>query len=100
MGLFNLFSKKDKKIADFINRGAIILDVRTTEEFSKGAIDGSINIALHEIPTRITEIKQLDKPIVACCVMGSRSAKAVSILQKNGIEAVNGGGWISLSKKL
>jgi len=47
MNLFHrLFGNKDNKIVDFINREAVILDVRTKEEFALGAIAGAKNIDL------------------------------------------------------
>ena len=42
----------------------------------------------------------MSKPFVVCCESGIRSAKAAKFLSLNNIEATNGGGWVSLSKKL
>ncbi len=100
MGLFDLFGNKKKKIADFQSRGAIVLDVRTKGEYNGGAIPGSKNIPLQQVSVRMTEIKKWDKPVITCCASGVRSGSAASILRSNGIEAMNGGGWFSLSKKL
>ena len=101
MGLLDfLFGDKGKKIQDFKSRGAIIIDVRTKNEFVGGAIPGSKNIPLQQIGTKTSEIKKWNKPIIACCASGMRSGSATSILKSNGIEAMNGGGWYSLSKKL
>ena len=47
-----------------------------------------------------TEIKKLNKPVIACCASGMRSSQATSILKQNGIEAMNGGGWSGLQNKL
>ena len=46
------------------------------------------------------DIKKLNKPVIACCASGMRSSQATSILKKNGIEVINGGGWKSLQSKL
>ena len=101
MGLLDaLFGNKNVKIKDFQSRGAIILDVRTKGEFSQGAIPGSKNIPLQVINTEINALKKLNKPIITCCASGMRSGSAASILKAQGIEAINGGGWSSLSKKL
>ena len=101
MGLLDsLFGNKSNKIKDFQSRGAIILDVRTKGEFSQGAIPGSKNIPLQVINTEINALKKLNKPIITCCASGMRSGSAASILKAQGIEAINGGGWYSLSKKL
>jgi rhodanese-related sulfurtransferase len=101
MGLFDfLFGNKNDKIKDFKSRGAIILDVRTKGEYSQGAIPGSKNIPLQVINSKINEIKKLNKPVITCCASGMRSGSAAGILKAQGIEAINGGGWFSLSKKL
>ena len=101
MGLLDLlFGNKNNMIKDFQTRGAIIIDVRTTQEFNQGAISGSKNIPLQNINSKIGQIKKHDKPVITCCASGMRSGSAASILKNNGIEAINGGGWMSLNSKL
>lgn len=71
---------------------ATIVDVRTPEEFEDDHISNAINIPLDLVTKRIIEFKQMEKPIVAYCRSGNRSAIAVSLLTQNGIhEAINGG---------
>ena len=50
-----------------------IIDVRTPAEFMGGNVAGSINIPLNEIQLRVSEIKQIQQPIVLCCASGNRS---------------------------
>lgn len=101
MGFFDfLFGNKKKKIQDFKDRGAIILDVRSKGEYDGGAIPGSKNIPLQNLNSKIGQIKKWDKPVICCCASGMRSASAAGILKGQGVEAMNGGGWFSLSKKL
>lgn len=101
MGIFNfLFENKNKKIRDFVERDAIVVDVRSREEYNNGAISGSKNIPLQVISSKVSEIKGWNKPIILCCASGIRSGSAAGILRSNGIEAVNGEGWQNLSKKL
>ena len=101
MGLLNLlFGNKNNMIKEFQERGAIIIDVRTTGEFSQGAIAGSKNIPLQAIGSKINDIKKYNKPVITCCASGMRSGSAALILKNNGIEALNGGGWTSLNSKL
>lgn len=101
MGLLDLlFGNKQNTIKEFQTRGAIIIDVRTTGEYQQGAIKGSKNMPLQTISSKISEIKKLNKPVITCCASGMRSGSAASILKSNGIEAVNGGGWMSLQTKL
>ncbi len=101
MGLLDfLLGNKSKKIEDFKSRGAIIVDVRTKGEYSGGAIPGSKNIPLQNISSKMNEIKKWNKPVITCCASGMRSGSAAGILKSNGVEAMNGGGWFSLSNKL
>ena len=93
-------SGKSETIKEFIDKGAVIIDVRTPGEFQGGHIKGSKNIPLNTIGNQIDSIKKLNKPVIACCASGMRSAQATSILKNNGIEAMNGGGWSSLQNKL
>lgn len=102
MGLLDFLGlgNKSETIQEFLEKGAIIIDVRSPGEFSGGHIKGSKNIPLNKINAKINEIKKLNKPVIACCASGMRSSQATSILKQNGIDAINGGGWQSLQSKL
>jgi rhodanese-related sulfurtransferase len=68
---------------------AVILDVRSMDEFKKGHIVNAVNIPLNGLGNNIKQIeKHRDKPIVMVCRSGSRSGAAGSILRKNGFENV------------
>lgn len=102
MGILDLlgFGNKTNEIQEYVQKGAVILDVRTIEEYNEGHIKGSKNIALQVLNSKITEIKKWNKPIIACCRSGMRSGQATSILKQNGIDCINGGGWANLNSKL
>ncbi len=87
-------------LAQLVKDGAVILDVRTKNEYSGGHIKGSMNIPLDQLPNSLVKLKK-DKPIITCCASGMRSAAAKNILKSNGFMAVyNGGGWTSLRAKI
>ena len=102
MGLLDFLGlgNKSESIQEFIEKGAVIIDVRSPGEFAGGHIKGSKNIPLNEISSKIDEIKEHNKPVITCCASGMRSSQATSILKQNGIDAINGGGWQSLQSKL
>lgn len=83
-----------------IQKGAMIIDVRTQSEFKSGHIQSAINIPVDNIRSRVDEIKKNGKPVITCCASGMRSGMAKTILKQNGIEAYNGGSWVSLNNKL
>jgi phage shock protein E len=85
---------------ELVKNGATILDVRTAQEYRGGHIKGSINIPLNSLSGQLSKIKK-DKPVITCCASGMRSASAKGILKSSGYSEVhNGGGWMSLNRKL
>lgn len=102
MGLLSMFGigGKTESAKEFMEKGAVIIDVRTVGEFKEGHIKNSKNIPLDTIFSKANEIKKLNKPVIVCCRSGMRSAQAASILKNSGIEVMNGGGWQSLESKL
>ncbi|MDO9679780.1 MAG: FAD-dependent oxidoreductase [Bacteroidales bacterium] len=64
-----------------------LLDVRTKEEYSLGAIDNSVNIPLDELRGRLSEIPT-DKRVIVYCAVGLRGYVASRILYQNGFENV------------
>ena len=104
MSIFNLFSRKD------INEGvvqyrkednAVLLDVRTKEEFSEGHIEGSLNLPIGEIDRAVALIPDKSVPIYVYCRSGNRSARAATYLKGNGYTSVYDiGGIISYKGKV
>ena len=85
-------------LAALKNGTATIVDVRSREEFQSGHVAGSINIPLQEVPTKIEEFKNMQKPLVLCCLSGGRSGQATGYLQQQGVQDVyNGGGWMEVN---
>jgi phage shock protein E len=81
-------------------QGAVIIDVRTAGEFNGGHIKGAINIPVDSIRSKINDIKKKGKPVITCCASGMRSGSATAILKQAGVEAYNGGSWMSLQNKM
>lgn len=102
MGLLSMLGLggKSESIKEYMDKGAVIIDVRTVGEFREGHIKNSKNIPLDNIFSKVNEIKRLEKPVIVCCRSGMRSAQAASILKNSGIDVMNGGGWQSLESKL
>jgi len=95
MGFFNLFGggTSTSSIEEYLKKDAIVIDVRTPQEFFEGHVQGSKNIPLNIINSKIEEIKKMGKPIITCCRSGARSGSAASILQQHSIDTINGGPW-------
>ncbi len=100
LSFLGLAPQINTSLTTFLEKGAVIIDVRTPNEFLGGHIKKSKNIPLNEISSRINEIRSLNKPVIVCCQSGMRSSQAVSLLQKNNVEVINGGGWQKLNLEL
>lgn len=67
---------------------ALLIDVRTPEEYRKEHIDGAINIPVYEIDNIKNEIIDQDKVILVYCSTGKRSKIVKQILMQNGYKNV------------
>jgi phage shock protein E len=69
-------------------RGAILLDVRTREEFHDEHLPGALNIPLQELAARLSELARA-RAVVVYCRSGKRSAAAARLLEQNGFAHVH-----------
>lgn len=80
---------------DLISKGAIIVDVRTPQEFKQGNVKGSKNYPLQTLSNNIDKLKS--KEVILVCRSGARASQAKSMLTKSGIVAHNAGSWQNLN---
>ncbi|MCF6350790.1 MAG: rhodanese-like domain-containing protein [Flavobacteriaceae bacterium] len=95
MGFFNFFSggNDTNTIQEYLDKGAIVLDVRSLAEFKEGHVEGSKLITLNEISSSIKTIKAWNKPVIIVCKSGGRASIALRYLKNADIDAINGGAW-------
>jgi len=70
------------------NKNAVILDVRTEEEFVEGYIPNSKNIDIYKGQGFLDEIEKLDKSkdYYVYCRSGARSAQACALMNQQGFD--------------
>lgn len=68
--------------------GAVLLDVRSREEFQAGHAPGAKNIPVDQLAERLREIPT-DRAIVTICRSGGRSARAAATLTAHGLRDVH-----------
>jgi phage shock protein E len=84
----NITADEVKKAIDN-NEEFVLLDVRTTGEYARGKIAGSINLPVDEVPEKIEKlIPDKDKTIYVYCLSGSRSVFALAIMEKIGYKNI------------
>ncbi len=80
-------------VKEKIKAGALVVDVRTSEEFEDEAYPGAVNIPVGALPSRMKELEPKTRSIVLYCASGARSAMAAQMLKASGwTDIVNAGG--------
>ena len=68
-----------------MNQGALVLDIRKSEEFALGHVNGAKHLPSEQILTAGDSFKRFkDKPVVVYCDSGSLAAAAVRQLNQQG----------------
>ncbi|NNN43996.1 MULTISPECIES: rhodanese-like domain-containing protein [unclassified Vibrio] len=83
-----------------ITEGAVLIDVRTEQEFKQEHLESALNIPLNEIISsgRIQFTK--DQPIVLYCRTGNRSNIAKQQLIKQGFTRIHNAGGLNEIRQL
>lgn len=85
----------DAGVKEFENTpGAILLDVRTREEYACGHAQNSTNVPLDELDS-VAGKTDKDVPLFVYCLSGARSGQAVRILKRYGFTDVRNIGGIA-----
>lgn len=97
MGLMDFFRMPNinKGVEEYAaTPGAVLLDVRTPQEYEVRRIPGSTNLPLQELKRVEAVISHKDTPIFVYCHSGGRSSAAAKQLQRMGYTSVTNIGGI------
>ncbi len=73
---------------DLLSAGAVMIDVRESEEWSAGHAPGAVLIPMSQVEAKVHEIRT-GSPAVIVCRSGGRSNTITQLLASLGIDAVN-----------
>lgn len=88
------------------NGDALIIDTRTTAEFSSGHIKGAKNMPLSDFAKNVDGLAAYkDKPVLVYCNSGNTVIRAIKLLQKAGFAKISNleggiGAWKEASMPL
>jgi rhodanese-related sulfurtransferase len=82
-----------EQVADLLDDGVVLIDVRRPYEFEAGHIPGARNIEMNELTARVDEISR-DRLVLFYCRGGNRSSMAVDAFREAGYDAHNLAGGI------
>lgn len=98
MGFFTAFIRPDVNagVQEYKQReGAVLLDVRTEEEYAEGRIPESVNLPLQRIGSAEAVVSEKTTPIYVYCHSGARSRQAKAALVRMGYGDVTDLGGIA-----
>lgn len=77
-------------LRDALDAGALLVDVRSVEEFDTGSVEGAHCVPLDRLPAGLEAVSGEDResPLVVFCRSGARSARAARILHGAGYKTV------------
>jgi|TARA_Y100000385_G_C13028004_1_gene609367 phage shock protein E len=93
--LKELFGGANVDYIELMVNGALVVDVRSSQEFKGGYFKGSKNIPL-PVLTNITKALN-GKVVILVCKSGGRAGSAEGILTRAGVEVYNAGAWQNLT---
>ncbi|MFD3448373.1 CoA-disulfide reductase [Microbacteriaceae bacterium 4G12] len=76
------------EIDEIVKQGHLLIDVRDPGEVARGAIAGSVNIALNDLRDHLDKLPK-DQTIYVSCQVGLRGYLASRILEQNGFKVKN-----------
>jgi rhodanese-related sulfurtransferase len=68
-------------------RNAVIVDIRSPEDFAKGSLPNAKNLPAEKIGDRMRELKK-DRPLIVVCPTGSTASRAAAQLRAGGFSEV------------
>ena len=98
MGFFDFLKQPDinQGVKEYTaTPGAVLLDVRTPQEYSEGHIPGSINVPLQTLDKVRSVVENKDTELFVYCYSGARSRQAAAALGQMGYTNVRNIGGIA-----
>ena len=81
-----------------MSAGAVVVDVRETDEYESGHVPGAVHVALGTVPDHVDAFRS-DATVYVICRSGARSMRACEFLAQQGLDTVNVAGgtldWIA-----
>lgn len=92
--LWNLWRVLAGKVApatarELVAGGALLLDVRSPDEFAAAHLPGAMNVPVQVLEDRLAELGHKERPVVIYCASGIRSASAARLLKAAGFRDVH-----------
>lgn len=90
-----------ERLRKYLAEGALIIDVRSPEEFRRNPVPGAVNIPLNELRDKLPrQVPDKDKVLLLHCQSGMRSLNGLRQLQRLGYKRVFNLGSLARAKQI
>ncbi len=81
---------RSKQLTDMVNHNdAVVVDLRTVDEYKRGHIANALNIPKSELPQRLEKLSDYkEKSVILICGTGQHASLAGSLLRKQGFSNI------------
>jgi len=87
---------REQQAWQLIKQGALIIDVRSTEEYASGHLPYSLHIPYEQVEQQFAQLElRKDRSVVLYCRSGNRAGIAYKALEKIGYTALHNGGGLN-----
>ena len=94
-------SASPEMLRKHLAEGALVIDVRSPEEFRRDHVPGALNIPLHELGDQVPQqVPDKDKVLLLHCLSGMRSLNGLRQLQRLGYKHVFNLGSLARAKQI
>jgi len=76
------------EVREVLDKGAVVVDARSSMEFSGGHHDGAVNYPAGDGAKAAKRLRDKKRPVVVYCMSGARSRRLAAELRKLGFERV------------
>lgn len=95
-----IFSGKSAGKLKEILPSAMVIDVRTADEYKSGHFSGAANIPVDRISKSAKRLGDKDSPKIIYCASGARAKQAARVMKSMGFSSVYVGGTLGQMNKL
>ena len=86
---------------DQVESNAKVIDVRTTQEWNTGHLEGAIHLSMDLLPSKIEAlVPDKTQQVILYCRSGNRAGQMLSVMKKLGYENVINAGGVNSAAKL
>ncbi len=101
MLLKRIGSASPEVLRQHLAQGALVIDVRSPEEFQRDHVPGALNIPLHELGDRVPQqVPDKEKVLLLHCLSGMRSRNGMRQLQRLGYQHVFNLGSLARARQI